>query len=362
MRRLANCSPGAKRSARVFGLALVLLASSSCGEERRADVAQTGRTLEVEANDFFGLAWTDDTTLITGRSGPTLSNTVVTVGLDGQVTQVPLPGVAGCLTLSYDFPQRMSDGRISMGRSCTRVVGMDPARPDSWAPVTLNSAGSIELLGKMQSLVNPAGVSWSLRQRRGVVALSSSLCSSVGYVDAAGGVKPADELELELDGQRWSAGADFLPKEIDSLALSEDELDALPDCTQAGKADWPVFSPDEDRLALVGAPPGRGGFEREHAVFVAAGGSVRAVARGFEEPRCLAWSADGSALYVSGRRGGDGGVWRIDVADGRLTLLLNQEPTWFAVSPDGRRLAALQAPDGDLADPARMLVVHDLPG
>ncbi len=361
MRRLANCSPGASRAAMLFGLALVLLASSSCGEGRRAGVAQAGRTLEVAADDFSGLAWRDDTTLITGRSGTGLSNTVVTVGLDGQVTQVPLPGVTGCLTLSYDFPQRMSDGRISLGRSCTRVVGMEPDRPDTWAPATLNSAGSVELLAEMQSLINPAGVSWSLRQRRGVIAMSSSLCSSVGFIDASG-VRPADELELELDGKRWSAGADFLPEDVDYFALSEDQLDALPDCTKAGKADWPVFSPDGERFALVGAPPGRGGFEREHAVFVVRGGSTRAVARGFEEPRCLAWSADGSALYVSGRRGGDGGVWRVDVADGRLTLLLDEEPEWFAVSPDGSKLAALQALDGDLAQPQRTLMVHSLEG
>ncbi len=324
-------------------------------------MAQAGRTLEVDANDFFGLAWSDDNTLITGRSGATLSNTVVTVGLDGQVTQVPLPWLTGCLTLRYAFPKRMIDGRMIFARFCTRVVGLDAERPDMWAAVTLDSAGSVEVLAEMQGLINPPGVSWSLRQRLGVIASSSSLCSGVGYIDA-GGVRPADDLELELGGQRWSAGADFLPEEVDSFALSEDELDALPDCTKAGKADWPVFSPDGERFALVGAPPGRGGFEREHAVFVVRGGSARAVARGFEEPRCLAWSADGSALYVSGRRDGDGGVWRVDVADGRLTLLLDEEPEWFAVSPDGSTLAALQAPDGDLAQPQRKLVVHSLAG
>lgn len=319
-----------------------------------------GRTLEVAADDLFGLAWTDDDTLITARSGEGLSTTVVTVGLDERVAQVPLPPIAGCRMLRYAFPQRMSDGRITMGRSCTHDVGTGPEVPDTWAAVALTRNGESEVLAEMREWLGPQGVSWSLRQRRGVVASSSGLCSAVGYVDVDGSVLPADELELELDGERWSAGADLLPEDIDYFALSEDELDELPDCAQAGKADWPVYAPDDRRLALVGAPPGRGGFDREHAVFVADGGSVRAVARGFEEPRCLAWSADGSGLYVSGRRDGDGGVWRIDVADGRLTRLLDQEPEWFAVSPDGSRLATLQSPDGELAAPERELVVYRL--
>lgn len=339
----------------LLGLALVLLASSSCAERTEGDVGQGGRVLEADADRFFGLAWRDDSTLITGRSGRTLSSTVVAVGLDGDVTEVPLPRVRDCLTLRYAFPQRMSDGRISLGWSCTRVVGMDPERPDTWAAVALGRDGVAEVLTEEQDAFGAQGVSWSLKHRLGAVSSSSSVCSSVGYVDA-GGVRPADGLDLELDGKRWPAGAGFVAEEADDFTSTEDE----PDCGTAGKADWPVFSPDEERLALVGAPPGRGGFDREHAVFVAGDGSARAVARGFEEPRCLAWSADGRALYVSGRREGDGGVWRIDLAEGRLTLLLDEEPEWFAVSPDGSKVAALQAATGDLADPARVLVLHDL--
>jgi len=106
-----------------------------------------------------------------------------------------------------------------------------------------------------------------------------------------------------------------------------------------------ALSPEGTRVAyVVTLPDAQKNEYRGSLRFcdVATGG-ITILTRGVARDRSPQWSRDGSRIFFISERGGPPQLWAIDVAGGEAYALaaLDGAVSDFAVSPDGRRIAAV---------------------
>jgi serine/threonine-protein kinase len=117
--------------------------------------------------------------------------------------------------------------------------------------------------------------------------------------------------------------------------IFDPKREALTQLAFAGTAEWPVWSPDAQRIAFLGIIKGRPAL-----YWMPADGSAPAQALVQEQardPNPKAWSPDGGTLLYD--QGGD--IFRVNIRDQSIEPVLVTEATevFPALSPDGRWLA-----------------------
>ena len=306
-------------------------------------------TLGSPRGGLFGLAWPSSDWLVVNS----LPVSDVVFGHsrlwrfrpDGSMfEQINLPEDSNCRLLAYVRPVALSDGRLGYDRECRRV-GMISGNE---LEVELGSidlrTGTSQQLAPVASGVGASGVAsfdWDPRSNRGLISIGSGICQGIEWIDEHG-LRPID-LVISDGDRRFNLADEF----------------TRPDtyCSQTGRTDNPALSWTDGRVAFFASPAsaGVGGQARLDArsnLYIAdpelrtATLSVRSIgAQGG-----LGWSPDGRWLAFTGEVGDLGaGGWLFDVTSSRLMRFSSMRLDNMAWSPDGSRIAAMDAPGpGDL--------------
>lgn len=259
----------------------------------------------LSANEVLTVEFPDATT---EAKTPTWLVVDATTGTTRRVTP---PAPAGCPAAVATGPARIRDGVVAYVEHCpdpkrSRILSYDVATGRS---TPLADAGSMVL---EHVTVGRAGKPVFVGDVAGECA-GVARVSGTGVADGPLTAAPGWDLAAPLRGTG---------------------------CAGTGRAAFARIDRTGKRMAFVGSPPGTPNtyvYVSPLAPFAPkqAGPAIPSAAD-------LAWSADGTAVYVTSRGGALVGVLRVDLATGAVERVYEKTVTSLAASPDGKRLAILR--------------------
>ena len=326
---------------RVVPLTMLLIASAcrtwgSGAPEPHADVAM--RRLPAPPGSIAEVAWLPEGRLYFDWAvdGGGESELWRMPAAGGAAQRMTFPDQPGCRKTDYLRPATLPDGRLGLIRLC-----LDPPNGDTGAVDPRTSRYlPLAALGPL----NPSAVTWRKDLRSGYLSRTSGSCAGIAPLTAAGPQRwptPA-----ALDGRTW---------ELDGYVRAR----GPGYCTQWGRADLPVLSPDERWLYFVASPDSMGiggAVRREETLWrlyrwAQSGdrptGQPEELASGLGKPLDLEISPDGRTLAFAGQREGSYGLWRVDTTSRAVSRIASGKYASVSFSPDTRQLAAVFQQDGD---------------
>jgi hypothetical protein len=320
----------------------VLLAVSACAggvtASPEGDVPM--RLLAAPAGNMFNIAWLPDGRIYFGRAveGGGDAETWRIPGSGGTAVRLRLPDQPGCRRTEYMRVEPLPDGQLGLTRYCSKDF---PLATDTGA-VDPRSV-RFRPLAPLGDL-NPSAVTWRKGLRRGFLSWTTGSCAGIAPLTRQGPQRLPDP--ATLDGKTWRLDEDvFAPGDAD--------------CTDRGRADLPVLSPDERHLYFLASPESvgvSGSFAREETPWrlyrwtLTDGrpdGQPSEMTGDLGKPLGLGISPDGRSLAFAGQRHGRYGLWLLDASTGAVRRLARGKFMDAAYSPDGRHLAAIFQQDGD---------------
>ena len=246
-----------------------------------------------------------------------------------QPSRVNLPVLADCLKTLYLLPHRLPDGRLGLVRFCTKdYPHQDRLDLVAYQPHT----------GQIQQLLtlgnnNPSQVSWRRNMRTGYISVASGICDGFAPLTRQGPVR--FPRPVTLDGHTWRLD--------DPLFQPADT-----DCTPQGRASQATLTPDERHLVFAASPESQGktDFDRldiPYHLYIQdlPNGTPRILDRNFSGIAGIDPAPDSRHLVAAGHRGGQNGVWIIDLTTGSAQTLLRARAASPAYSPDGKQIAVI---------------------
>lgn len=314
---------------------LPLLALGGCASSPEQQATMT--PVPIPNNlDVTAVAWVDDWLVVAVQpfEKPTaFSARLWRMRLDGSDAEpLPVPDYPGCHRQGHEAPTRLPSGQLGYMVACFPAATSAISRLHLMS-YDMRSGESRSLLRYPlpSSQVGTGGYSWNPPMTRGITS------------DGNGRGLSEQLYWFMLD--RWEALDVGMP--------------------QAFGASW---SPDGTRIAFLGArEQGLSGVGRVEAVFNlylmnADGSNMRPLVEGIRYVSSTDWSPGGRWIVlhgVFGRLVQERGVWLIEVATGKRTLIQAGQVVFPRWSPDGRRLVAIQH-IGEYSEGKRRLVLLDV--
>jgi hypothetical protein len=324
--------------------ACLLLAGllAGCGLGRSAPKpapSAPGIRLELPAGFLGTTAWLPDGYVYVVRSpDPGAPDEVWRVAPGRPAEQLAMPNLAGCQRTNWLMLYAVPDGRLGLARYC---IMDDPKRSHIDAVAFDPRTRQIQVLAPLGEYA-PTAVSWRKDLHTGYVSYGDGKCAGFAALSQQGVTRLPEP--ITIDGRTWA---------VDQVFFTP----ATADCSQQGRADQALLTPDEHRMVFLASPEsqGRTGDARERSpwhVYLQdlPDGRPRAVVRGFSDWRGMALAPDGRHLAVPGDRGGEHGLWMIDLDAGNMRKLTGVVLNNPSFAPDGRRLAVIHRLDDDHAE------------
>ena len=190
---------------------------------------------------------------------------------------------------------------------------------------------------------------WNPQLTQGFASTLSDLCGSIAGLQRDGPFYPP--IPIEDDGFVWD--------------LAEFFVDDGQHCDDYGRADWPAWSPDGERIAFFASAPQTEGsaFDRvtlPWSLFVMSADALepRKVLGGVLHPRGLSWSTAGRLAFSGTVADHGSGTWTFDPGSGDLVRLSPTLTSWLDWSPEGNRIAAI-SDAGPPSQPEDILLIFD---
>lgn len=324
--------------------------SVCCGGDSPSGPSLT--RIPVKSADYFGLTWTTDGWIWVGHRSPDADSPawVLRVRPDGTgLIEVPLPDGDGCSFTEYFFPELLPDGRVQVAQFCH-----DVSTPGYWSLLAYDQrSGELSALPAPNLPFRPVQVAWNPSLSRALISDSQGICASLAWMTAAGILNTPINVAAGTRSFRVDQGF---------------HEDPSASCDGEGRADWPAWSLDGEKIAFFASPQSIGvaGFDRLDApwnLYLMGPNDPKPerVISDVTRPRDPAWSPDSRWLAFGGDVQGNGkGLWLFSRGDQSLVRVSPREIDWVAWSPDGRRIAAITKSTGPPEAPKSDLVVFDV--
>jgi len=320
---------------------------SACdvGGNGSPDGEASTRRLAAPTGTLFNVAWLPDGRIYFGRAvdagGRPETWRIPASG--GTAEQLRLADQPGCRLTKYLRVAALPDGQLGLARFCSK----DPPLATDTGAVDPRS-GRYQPLAPLGDL-NPSAVVWRKGLRSGFISYTTGTCAGLAPLSRRGPQRLPGP--VTVDGRSWRLDEDvFAPGGAD--------------CTDRGRADLPVLSPDERLLYFVASPESVGVTGRARTTvpwnlyrWPLTGAQPQELTRGLGQSVGLAISPDGRALVFAGLRDGDFGLWLVDSSTRQVRRLAGGRFVSCTFSPDGRQVAAIADKDVDHSH----LDVFDLP-
>ena len=310
--------------------------------------------IRLEPGDFRSVTWLEERRVIVGFEPEPDHPRGTLWSLDPdapQLTELPLPESRDCRLVRYQSAHRLPDGRLGLARVCdpfqegspdyseftVSLIALAPATGASTQLLTMNS--------------NPGAITWTPDQRHAVAGVGSFICQGITSVG------PDGEKPIEVDVSDGSQ----------HFRLDEELTRGPRDCEFTGRADFPAYSHQGDRLAFFASPAsvgveGQERLSRPWNVYVLPeDGAPHIVVSAVTEPRGLVWTRDDRWIIFSGKVQSRGsGTWAADASTGTLVQISPQAVDWLDLSPDGMRLIGTASSDTATEKPRSIVLLMDL--
>jgi hypothetical protein len=319
-----------------------------------SDINAPIASVHLEAGDYRSVTWLKEDQVIVGFEADPDHPRGALWGLDPdapQLTEILLPEAPECRVVRYQSPHRLPDGRLGLARVCDPLLEGTPdysrfsVSLNAVAPVT---GASTQLL-TMSS--NPGVITWTPDQRHAVVGVGTFICQGITTV-GPDGEKP---FHVDIsDGSRH-------------FSLDDELTRGARDCDFTGRADFPAYSHEGDRLAFFASPAsigveGQARLSQPWNLYsLPRGGAPHLVVSSITEPRGLVWTRDDRWAIFSGEVQSRGsGTWAADASTGTLIRISPQALDWLDLSPDGMRLIGTGPLDTSAGKPNTKVLLMDL--
>jgi hypothetical protein len=292
---------------------------------------------------MFNIAWLPDGRIYFGRAATPVGDaeTWRVRAAGGPAEQLRLPELAGCLRTEYLRVEPLPDGELGLTRFCSK----DPPQRTDTGAVEPRSMRFRQLapLGE----TNPSAVTWRTGLRQGFMSHTIGDCAGIAALTRQGMQRLPGP--VTLDGKTWR--------------LDQDAIGPLTDCTDRGRVDLPVLSPDGRILYFIASPESLGvsgevsreetgwGLFRVAVDGIRLLGDPRRITDDLGKPQGLAISPDGHSLVFAGQHDGQYGLWLIDARTGDELRLAAGKFMDGAFSPDNLQVAAIFQREADHCQP-----------
>jgi hypothetical protein len=284
-------------------------------------------TLALPATDYVGVAWLAQEELVVswGRTDRLEARLGIVDRANAKLVDLALPPDDGCMLELALSPLALEDGRVGFIHVCQHAInGIPPDDTDLWALDV--ASGDVEFLMSIGPLGTSQGVPYAIAPDLSTAVVGvGSICSYL-VVNRADGSSERLTAKISDDGGAFSLA---------------DEIPPAGDCPNNGRAFQPTLSPDGSRLAFFASPAsvgvaGRGRLDMPSNLYVLtlATNEVEKVVAGVRDAGDLQWAPAKDELAFAGQVG----------SDAKATWVVNLDGQRRAVGPVTRGLA--WSPDG----------------